>query len=141
MGLFDKAAKALGREDILNASDIEIESVEVPEWGGVVFVKGMTGTERDAFEASLAMPDRKPGEIATADLRDLRAKLCVQTMCDEGGKLIFSDKDVEALGKKSAAALQHVFKVAQRLSGIGEDDLEDMKESLEGDPLEDSASD
>jgi hypothetical protein len=35
--------------------------------------------------------------------------------------------DVEALGRKSAAALERVCKVAQALNGIGEAELEDLK--------------
>jgi hypothetical protein len=45
------------------------------------------------------------------------------------------------LGAKSAAALQLVFDVACRLSGIGQKDVEELAESLEKDPFEDSPSD
>ena len=141
MSLFDKDKKALGRDDILKAVDLDLELVPVPEWGGDVWVRGMTGSERDAFEAGFAFPDRKPGEVGKLDMRDLRAKLCAKSICNEDGKLIFSESDVKALSQKSAAALQRVFKVAQRLSGIGDDDLEDMEESLKERPFDNSASD
>ena len=139
--MFKKGTKALGREDILKAVDLDTELVEVPEWGGEVWVRGMTGSERDAFEASIIFPDRKSGEAGKVDMKDLRAKLCAKSMCNEEGKLIFSESDVKALSQKSAVALQRVFKVAQKLSGIGDDDLEDMKESLEERPFDNSASD
>jgi len=45
--------KALTKEQILGASDIEIEKVDVSEWGGFVYVKGMTAKQRDDFEASI----------------------------------------------------------------------------------------
>ena len=43
----------LTREQILQSDDLPCETVPVPEWGGEVQVRTMTGTDRDAFEASL----------------------------------------------------------------------------------------
>ena len=43
----------LSRDTILQREDIVTEDVEVPEWSGTVRVRGMSGVERDAFEASL----------------------------------------------------------------------------------------
>ena len=51
----------LSRDDILKAADNEPEEVDVPEWGGSVLVRGMTGRERDAFEVSLMQPGRRGG--------------------------------------------------------------------------------
>ena len=48
---------------------------------------------------------------------------------------------IKALSEKSAAALQRVFEVAQRLSGITDDDVEELAEGLEDIPFEGSASD
>jgi hypothetical protein len=46
-------------------------------------------------------------------------------MRDEKGEQIFSSDDMDALDKKSASALDRVFQVAQRLSGIGQEDIEE----------------
>lgn len=130
--------KSLKREDILGANDIQIEAVAVPEWGGEVYVKGMDGIERDAFEASIV---RMKGASGRVNMENIRAKLAVHTICDEEGNKLFTDKDIAALGKKSAAALQRVFVVAQRLSGIGENDVKEMVDELQENPTEDSPSD
>ena len=128
----------LNKKAILEVKDIEIEQVDVPEWGGHVFVKGMTGMERDTFEASIV---QQRGKDARVNMVNIRAKLAAQTICDEEGLRLFNDKDVKALGKKSANALQRVFDVAQRLSGITEDDVDELAENLEKNPLDGSASD
>lgn len=135
-----KSKKSLTAKEILAISDIQIEKVNVPEWGGDVYVKGMTGSERDQYEAAM-VTSKKPGEARVIDMSDLRAKLCSMTVCDEKGNRLFTEKDVRKLTKKSAAALQRIFKVAQRLSGIGDEDLKELTEGLEKDPFEDSASD
>jgi hypothetical protein len=132
------SAKPLTREEILGADDIEIEEVEVPEWGGVVYVKGMTGTERDRFESSIV--DNR-GKTPKANMDNIRAKLVAETLCNEEGIKLFSVKDVKALGKKSASALQRVFDPAQRLSGITEADIEELAEEMETNPSNGSVSD
>lgn len=133
-----KVMPVLSREDILKVDDIQVELIEVPGWGGNVFVKGMTGAERDRFEASVIDVNSKKQRI---DMTDLRAKLCAETICDEGGKKLFTPSDIKELTKKSAAALQRVFEVAQKLSGITDDDVEELAEGLEDSPFEGSASD
>ncbi len=113
----------LSKESILKAEDLRSEVVSVPEWGGDVKVRSMTGLERDRFESSLI--EEKGGDVQK-NTANLRAKLAACCIVDEAGELLFTDKDVTALGKKSAKALDRVFGVAQSLNGIGVDDVEDL---------------
>lgn len=119
----------LSRDDILKAEDSAPVEVHVPEWGGSVLVRGMTGKERDAFEASMSLqPDRR-GQVRPADplarLVNIRAKIVVRCVVDDDGKRLFTEADVAVLGDKSAAALERVFEVASRLSGMGDKDMEE----------------
>jgi hypothetical protein len=125
----------LSRNEILKAPDIQRERVYVPEWGGDVFVKGMTGAERDKFEGSILSLRGKSQQV---NLVNLRAKLAALTICDEEGNRLFTDEDIQALSQKSAAGLQRVFAVAQRLSGLGEDDVKELTEGLQESPFGDS---
>ena len=127
----------LNKQAILDAQDIEIEEVRVPEWNGTVYVKGMSGLERDTFEASIV---QQRGTSSKVNMVNIRAKLAAQTICDKDGVRMFTDKDVHALGKKSANALQRVFDVAQKLSGITGDDIDELAEELEVNPSDGSAS-
>jgi hypothetical protein len=115
--------KMLSKEQILNANDLPCEFVPVPEWGGDVKVKTMTGLERDAFEVSIFTEDKKK------DLRNIRAKLCAYTAVDDSGKLLFSESDIDALGRKSSLALNRVYEVAARLNGIGSKEIEDFEKN------------
>ncbi len=128
--------KGLTKADILDARDIRIEPVKA--WGGTVYVKGMTGAERDAFEASVIT---LKGNKQNFNLKNVRAKLCVMTLCDDEGKRLFEDADLEVLSGKSAEELSKVFVVAQRLSGISKEDVETMTEGLEDNPFDGSVSD
>ena len=128
---------ALNKEQILAIKDVQIEEVAVPEWGGTVFVKAMTGEERDTFEQSIVDKKQK-GKV---NLDNVRAKLCAMAICDEKGERLFSDKEVFALSKKSAIALTRIFTVAQKLNGLDEVSQGEIKENFLSDQKEDSISD
>ena len=122
----------LTREQILAAPDIHRETVPVPEWGGEIYVRGLSGTERDKFEASIITIR---GTSQDVNMANVRAKLAAMAICDEFGKRLFTDADVKALGEKSASALQRVFAVAQRLSGLGQQDVAELTEGIKGNPF------
>ena len=108
----------LTRKAILDCNDNVKELVKCPEWDGDVYVKAMTGTERDAFEvAVVALPKEKRSE-------NMRSRIAIICVCDLEGNAIFESADITALGLKSAKPLDRILDVAQRLSGMGEKDQE-----------------
>lgn len=112
--------RILSADDILNAVDTQTEEVECPEWGGTVLVKALSGTERDRFEASVSGNGSKP------NLDNIRAKLAALSIVNQKGERVFKDSQVAQLGLKSAAALDRVFDVARRLSGLRKEDVDTM---------------
>lgn len=104
----------LNKQQILGANDIPSEVIEVPQWGGSVKVRGMTAGERDFFEEM----------IRTKGLSALRASLAAMCIIDDDGKRIFTNKEMDALGEKSAEALDIVVAAASRLSGLTPEDAE-----------------
>lgn len=103
----------LSREAILGAPDLRTEDVSVPEWGGDVRVRVLTGTERDTLGKSLMGADGK------ADMTDYESKMLALCLVDEAGNRLFSDADVRALAGKSASALRRVYEVAERINAMG----------------------
>ena len=119
----------LTKEAILAADDLPSEIVPVPEWGGEVKVRSISGKERDGLEAAISAGKK-------VDLSNIRARLVALSVVGEDGKPLFAPADVEALGGKSAKALDRVFDVAQRLSGLRKEDVEDLvKNSASGPEL------
>jgi len=115
----------LTKDQILAAQDLRYEVVPVPEWGGEVRVRSMSGAERDAYEQSLL---KSRSADAAANLRNVRARLCAYSLVGEDGALLFSEAEIEALGAKSVAALDRVFAVAARLSAMGEAEVASLGE-------------
>jgi hypothetical protein len=80
------------------------------------------------------------GKNAKVKLDNLRAKLVARAIVDETGKRIFADADIPALAGKSAAALNRVYEVAQRLSGITQEDVDELTKNSETAQSENSGS-
>jgi len=110
--------KLLTREEILDCQDLKIERLDVPEWGGYVYVRSMTASERDAWEGRLIESKNKVPEM--------RSMLASELVCDENGKGVFTPDDLQALGRKSGAALDRVFDKVQQLNKVSEKDLEEL---------------
>ena len=128
----------LDRAAILAVPDIATEDVDVPEWGGVVRVRGLTASQRDAFEAASL---QGKGKNTSVNLHNLRARLVALCIVDEDGNQLFAERDVHVLGQKSAAAIDRIYDTATRLSGIGENDVEELTKNSESDQSGDSTSD
>ena len=134
-------AELLTRAQILETQDLGREVVPVPEWGGSVVMRGLTGRERDAFEASIVRMQRgAPGAGMERSLQNIRARLVAMAAIDESGARLFEDRDVRALGEKSAAALDRLFDAARRLSGMSEADVKAIAEDFGGGPSAGSGS-
>ena len=130
-------SKLLTRQEILSIRDIRTETVFVPEWGGAVKIRALTGKERDAWETALFQID---GKNVKMNKENLRAKLVALTVVDEAGQRLFTEADVEALGSKSASALDRVYQASQKLSGLTPDDIKEMEKNLETDHSDSTAS-
>lgn len=122
------------REAILSQRTLRRQEVQCPEWGVTLFIREMTGAERDEWDQSLTNGKGK------VDIRNIRARLVAQCAVDAEGGRIFTQADAEALGAVSAKALDRCAKVAQNLNGLGESDLEEAKGNSSGVPSADSTS-
>ena len=120
----------LTKSDILNALDIPLECIDMTTfgWPGCVHVCGLTASSRDAWESSMITIR---GKDAQPNLANARAKLLQRSLCDERKNLLFDEHEIEALGRKSGKALDYLYGVAKRLSGIGEDDVKSLVKNSE----------
>jgi hypothetical protein len=117
----------LSKDQILKADDLKTSIVDVPEWGGQVQIKQMSGSDRDAFEQATY---RKNGSNYEVNLRDMRARLCAMCIVDESGSRMFEDKEISDLSKKSAVALDRVFSACQELNALSNKDVEELGKDL-----------
>ena len=119
------------------ASQRQTEVVKIADIGNVI-VKGMTAKERDQYETSFIV--QKNGK-RNFNLIDARAKLVMLTVVDEKGDRLFEASDVSRLSGMPASVIDKLFTVAQKLSGISDEDVEDLGKILGEDQLDSSPSD
>ena len=124
----------LTKDAILGADDLPFEDVPVPEWGGTVRVRGLTGTERDRFEFKMAAAKDNPDQV------EVRAQVAGRCLVDADGKRLFTDKELSKLGAKSGAALDRVFDKVRDLSGMGDKAVEAAAEDFGSAPDDGSPS-
>lgn len=118
----------LNKDQILGADDLPSEDVDmsdIPGWDGEVRIRALTGAERDRFETSLVTQN---GKSMKRNLQNMRARLVALCVVDSDGERVLTDADAAKLGGKSAAALDRLFDVAQRLSGLSNADVTELAE-------------
>lgn len=121
MGLLD-------RDGLLKKEELKVQKVDLGD-GDFVFIRQMTGRERDRFDQSLIQEkkDRRGNTTYERRLGDFRAKLTVCTVCDEAGNLLLTWEDVNTLSKNmTAARLEKIVNEAQELNRISEEDKENL---------------
>lgn len=118
----------LGRDAILGATDFEYTEVDVPEWGGVVRVRPLTARERSQIEGQMTqIAQSKKGYDK---LGETALKMVVWCVVDENGDRVLEEKDVVALGKKSAAPILRIRNAVMKVSQMGAEDVEEAEEDF-----------
>ncbi len=109
---------ALSKAAILAADDKKSIEIDVPEWGGSVRLRVMTGSERDKFEADF-VDGKKSVEM-------VRAKLVAKCLVDEHGERLFAETEIPSLSDKSASVLDRLFTECMRLNRFSKGDVEEL---------------
>ena len=110
---------ALSKEQILAADDMGLKEVEVPEWGGSVFLRVMTVGERDSYENDW-MVNKSRG------VENFRSKFLQRVLCDEKGNLLFTDAEINLLASKSARVITRIWDAAMKHNALTDDDVEEL---------------
>jgi hypothetical protein len=115
---------SLSRDQILAADDKPVKEVPVPEWGGTVYVRTMSGLERDRLEAQQQANPSK----------EVRARFVVAACCDADGELLFTEADIPALNGKNVKALDRIFDEVIELNRLSKDAVDDAEKNSEAGP-------
>lgn len=109
----------LNRDTILNAVDNQLESVEVPEWGGSVFVPVLSLDEL----SELSNVQKKTGNT--------NAMMAVQVIRDEHGKRVFKDEDATVLSGKpgSGKIILRILKKFNDVNGLSPESVNDAEKN------------
>ncbi|MEA4884256.1 MAG: hypothetical protein VB144_11495 [Clostridia bacterium] len=103
-------------DEILDMDDIPSETVEVPEWGKRLLVRGLTGAQR----AKLAKTTDEKGKV---DVERIQPELIIYSVYDpETNQPVFKPTHRDRLNGKFGKALDRLTTAALRVSGLTGDD-------------------
>jgi len=126
--------QALTREAILAAAatkDVPKERLDVPELGGFIWIRGMTGQQRDEYERDNMMQRKGRVQVDMEKLGNARARLAVRCICNDKGERLLQDGDAFILGGLRADVLSRIYAIAQRLSNVTDEDIDELKKHSE----------
>ena len=99
----------LTKEQILSITDKAVKEIEIPEWNGSVFIRGMT------------IEDVEYCQSLKDDPKTLE-KMIVRFVSDAEGNLLFTAKDIPAMKKKSIQAFRRIVNEIKAFNSL--DDAE-----------------
>ena len=109
----------LSKSQILAANDLKLAELDMStEWGGVVYVRTLTGSERDTFEE--AYSENK--------MKAFRCRFLVLCLCDDKGARLFENTDIDLLGSKSSTSINKAFEFAWRHNAFTTEAVEALGE-------------
>ena len=96
-----KKTTILTRDQILNANDREPVEVDVPKWGGSVYLIPPSAGDLEGFEDEATL-----------------GQLLVRALCDADGQLLFTPADVAGLMEHDLGTMNMLVKRYLEISGL-----------------------
>jgi hypothetical protein len=116
----------LTKQQILSTSP-RLKEVDVPEWGGSVFIRPLTIHE----QAKLADLGTKYEKSSVVDrMKNCTLRLVQWSVCDEQGNPLFESGDLEPLMNKAASAFLRLQDAILALSGLTEESRKELEKNL-----------
>lgn len=110
--------RILGRDELLSGASFKKELVPVPELDGEIYIRDMGAPGVLAFNARAK--DLQAGDKLTPETSiKLMTLILSLSICDESGRLLFSEADVESLANNNLEMLSRLASKALQISGVG----------------------
>lgn len=121
-------------EQLVSKSTTKPIEVPIRALGESVYIRAISGAERDGYEASV-------NDGVRTNLANYRARLCVLALSDAEGKRICKDSDAPKLGRDmEAQAICEIFDAARKHNGLTEEDVQELAGNSPTEPSGDSGS-
>lgn len=120
---------ALTRDEILGMVDISTKEITIPDsipaWGGKkIYIKQLSRGDQDNYLKRQFGSGRVKNGVAEMEMVGIYgndAWICVRGICDETGKRIFTEADIEKLDEKSGEFVGWVAVEILKFSGMNKD--------------------
>lgn len=96
------------RERIFAPRPVRTRAVDMPEWGGTVYVRALSVAETERMDAKILGPDSDKGSMIV--------DMAIATACDESGAPIFTAADADALAALPAAEMRRLYQAGAKFN-------------------------
>jgi hypothetical protein len=120
---------SLTREQILSNKSFRSKTIEIPEWGGEVRLKAMSGADREAMES--VVYEDVGGKLQIKKGVSYMAEMLLRTWCDDDGNLLFKPDEINLIQEKDSVILARIFKVAAEVNGLSGDEEKVIEKNSE----------
>jgi hypothetical protein len=107
------------KEAAAKAADTKMKEIDVPRWGGSIFLKVMSVGERDRYENEWQHSNNR-------GMADFSTKFLVSCVCDSDGKLMFKQADIDWLKTEPADLMRMLWNEAMALNKLQSEDIEEL---------------
>ena len=117
-----QTSKALTKSLIFRANKNAKRRVEVPEWGGHVFVRAVRQSEFNELLEAVGEADQP--------LNEKISRFVILVTCDKNGNRLFSDADHSKVIELGVAGMIRVMRAGMDLNNLDDDDIEEVVGNL-----------
>ena len=134
---------SLNRDAIIGIKDYGSKEVEVPEWGGSVYLRKWTGKDRSLFWSKSVKASDEGAEMNWDTLFENQTLVVAMSLCDENGDKLFSttDEDLAILGAKDGDIIQRLYTESLLINGLAQSSIGEAAKNLNAVQNDDSISD
>jgi len=115
----------LSIEEVLAKEDLPLIEVQIPQWGGSVWVRTMRADERSVMEDEHTAS--RNGDAVKSGM--FRKRLLGRTLANEDGSDWLSPQQLDQLMTKNAAAVELIVEAALNQNGFGRKDVEELEKN------------
>ena len=119
----------LSKQQILLADDRPTEDVDVPEWGGSVRLRVLSGAQREAVEIKMHQCRSENTNTSTAAWKGLKNYILSCAMVDESGAQMFAEKEVASLGEKNGSVIERLYEFVLRQNAFTKDETDELRKN------------
>jgi hypothetical protein len=134
---------SLNRDAIVGVKDYGLKEVEVPEWGGSVYLRKWTGKDRSLFWSKSVKASDEGAEMNWDTLFENQTLVVAMSLCDENGDKLFTttEEDLAVLGAKDGDVIQRLYTESLLINGLAQISLEESAKNSSPAQSDDSISD
>jgi len=112
------------REEILNSRNFGVKEIEILDVGKV-FIRKWSGKDRAKFLQASISVNGENVDVKYDKIFDNMSLVVALSLCDESGKRMFSDEELDLIGELDADVIQEIYQESLKLNSLAPKSLEE----------------